>query len=82
MEWLRDEGTWERRGIGPRVIGLGGLDGHDANGPAWLQVAAGLSLTTKRKEKKTEIKKEKKEGLGRKLDTQIVFSGLTKMCLF
>ena len=41
-----------------------------------------LSLTTKRKEKKTEIKKEKKEGLGEEVGHADNFPGLTKMCLF
>ena len=42
---------------------------------------AGLSLTTKRKEK-TEIKKEKKERLGEEVGHTDNFPGLTKMSLF
>ena len=43
--------------------------------------AAGLSLTTKRREKKTEIKKEKKEGLGEEVGHADSFPELTKMSL-
>ena len=41
-----------------------------------------LSLLKEKKRKKTEIKKEKKEGLGEEVGHGDNFSGLAKMSLF
>ena len=79
--WVRAMRRWrEDEGDGDRAEGRLGLGSGVAAGPERKWPEAWLGSLSLLKEKKMEIKKEKKERLGEKVGHVDNFHGLVKMC--